>query len=134
MFDRRIGAIIIGLTATLLFFLSIGLADWSCQDSILGHRCINLLVGKVTGSLLLVAGFLIVLNTVFLVVAKIWDDVRFQAMSIIICAVATILSLAGMIYYLRDQPTISPYIAVAAMSVSFTLTLILLFDHIESLM
>ena len=126
--DRRIGATLSSLIAAILFFLSIGLTQWSCEDSVLGVQCIELLVGKVTGSLLLVAGFLLVLTVIFLISTMIWDEIWIKSVSITLCCLATITSLAAMTYYLMDKPLISPYIAVAAMSISFTLTVILIFD------
>lgn len=126
--DRRIGHIIIALSAAILFFVAIGYTDWACGGSILGSNCLQYKVNEVTGALLLTAAFLILITGIFLIVLVTTGAEWSEITSAVVATAAAILALAGVFYYLNERGLWSPFIATIAMSLTVALAAILLFD------
>ena len=130
--DRRIAYIIVALLAALLFFLAVGYNGWGCGDSILGTNCIKVKVNEITGALLLTAGLLILLASIFLILVVALGDSWTEIVSAVFATLAAIIGIAGVFYYLDSHGNWSPFIATIAMSLTVALAAILLFDVITS--
>ncbi|VDM34462.1 unnamed protein product [Hydatigera taeniaeformis] len=123
-------AAILAIAAAILFFVAIGYNDWECGGSILGPKCRQNKVNKVTGALLLVAGLLILIAGVFLILLLFKGNSWGEIASAVITTVAAIFALIGVFFYLDQRRLWSPFIATIAMSLSVALAGILLFELI----
>ncbi|KAL5960563.1 hypothetical protein TSMEX_011702 [Taenia solium] len=127
--DHRVGYIFLALIAAILYFTAIGYSGWDCSGSILGMECTKSEVNLTTGALLLTAGLVVFIASLFLIAAvtkgKDWMDI----LSTVLTVIAAILAMGGVFYYLDTKNIWSPFIATIAMSVTVALAAILIFDH-----
>ena len=73
--DRRFVYVPVSLFAVLLFFFSVGYNGWGCGGSIFSRRCtLQCICSERVGALLLTAGALILLATIFLALFILRDE------------------------------------------------------------
>ena len=129
--DRRIGYIIVALIGALLFYVAIGYSGWFCGESILGSRCLNSELARVTGGLLITAALLITFAAVFLIIEYIKGARWANIVAVVFTLISAILAIAGVFYYIDNTGFWSPFIAAMGMSFTIALAAILLMDIIS---
>ena len=128
---EKIAYIIVALLATILFFLAVGYNGWGCNDSILGPNCIKVKVNEITGALLVTAGLLIFIAAVLLLVVIRRPHWPVEITAGVFAALAAVVSIAGVFYYLDTLGQWSPFIATIAMALSVALATFILTDLIH---
>ena len=119
--------------AALPFFFSVGYNGWGCGGSIFSRRCtLQCICSERVGALLLTAGALILLATIFLALFILRDEDWCIVVSAICATLAAIIGMAGVFYYINHGSLISPYLATIVMTLSIALAAFLIFDVIMS--
>lgn len=126
--DQKIIYIVIAIISAILFFFAIGFNGWSCGGSIFSDTCLVSKVNEVTGALLLTAGLLILLGSIFLIVLVVHGDTWANIVATVLVIIAALLSLAGVLYYLDKRDLWSPFLASIAMAFTVALAAVLVAD------
>lgn len=129
--SRQLAVIIISLFAAVLFFIAIGHPSWDCYGRILGPDCTYVKAYEIVGILLVMAGVFVTLAAIFLILSLLVGSSWMDIAAMILAAVAAILAIAGVFYYISVRGIWSPVIAAIAMSLTVALALILIFDYFE---
>lgn len=127
--DHRVGYIVLAIIAAILYFTAIGYSGWDCKGSILSAECTKYKVNLTTGALLLTAGLVVFVASLFLIAVVVKGNVWLDIVSTVLTGAAAILAMAGVFYYLNSRNIWSPFVATIAMSITVALAAILIFDH-----
>lgn len=117
--DRRIAYVIIAFVSAILFFVSVGLANWLSGTN------------PVVGPLILTAGLVVLLGGVFLILVVAMGDSWTEIAAAVTVTAAAILAIAGVLYYYANVGGWAPFIATVGMTFSVALAAVLLFDLIS---
>ena len=124
--DRRTSYLIILSIATLIYFVVVGYNSESCPK----RTCFRFRLNKLTGALLLTAGFLS-LSTSAVLIVSLWKKWSWtKPVGLLLIGIAAILAMIATFYDASKTAMWSPFFAAVATSFTFALTVMLLFDVI----